>query len=301
MHRGVWHDSTPVAVKIQYPGAGPALISDLNQASRLGRLFSIVVPGLDVQPLLAELKTRVTEELDYQLEAEAQQAYAEAYADDPDILVPRLVMATDRVLVSEWMEGKPLSQVISGGSEEERDRAGQLLVRFLFSGPARAGLLHADPHPGNFRVLPDGRFGVLDFGAVNRLPDGLPAPIGVALRYALEEDADSVLAVLRDEGFVRPTIELDAAEVLEYLLPLIEPVGVEEFQFSRAWLRAQALRVGDPRSPTATLSRQLNLPPAYLLIHRVTLGAIGVLCQLQARTAYRQEMIDWLPGFADED
>ena len=95
-----------------------------------------------------------------------------------------------------------------------------------FSGPQRAGLLHADPHPGNFRLLPDGRLGVIDFGATARLPDGHPEPIGRLLRWALEGRADDVLADLRAEGFVRPDVEVDAQGVLDYLRPILEPVAV---------------------------------------------------------------------------
>jgi predicted unusual protein kinase regulating ubiquinone biosynthesis (AarF/ABC1/UbiB family) len=299
VHRAVWHDGRVVAVKVQYPGAGEALISDLNQAGRLGRLFGRLIPGLDIKPLIAELKTRVAEELDYVLEAESQQTYADAFAGDPDVLVPPVVAYADRVLVTDWIDGTPLAQVIANGSADERDRAGHRLVRFLFSGPARCGLLHADPHPGNFRLLPDGRLGVLDFGAVARLPEGLPEPIGHALRLALANDAGGVLDVLRDEGFVKPTISLHPEEVLDYLLPIIEPAMAERFQFSRGWLRAQATRLADPRSPAYSLGLQLNLPPSYLLIHRVTLGAIGLLCQLGADAPFRAELEEWLPGFVE--
>ncbi len=162
VHKAVWYDGRQVAVKIQYPGAGKALISDFNQLSRAGRLFGILMPALDVKPLLDELRNRVAEELDYHLEATSQQAFADAYDGDPDICVPPVITATDHVLITEWMDGTPLSKIISDGSKEDRDRTGILLVRFLFSGPARAGLLHADPHPGNFRLLDDGRLGVLD-------------------------------------------------------------------------------------------------------------------------------------------
>ncbi len=299
VHRATWADGQTVAVKVQYPGAGPALLSDFTQLARLARLFSALSPGLDIKPLLEELRERVAEELDYRLEAAAQSAFAAAYDGDPDVVVPKVVAFTERLLVSEWIDGTPLSAVIAAGSQEERDRAGQLLIRFLFSGPARAGMLHADPHPGNYRLTPDGRLGVLDYGAVNRLPDGLPGPIGELCRLALAGDADAVLDGLSRQGFVKPTISVDAAAALDYLVPLLEPVRRESFRFSRSWLRTQAGRIADPRSPAAALGRQLNLPPAYMLIHRVTLGGLGVLCQLGSEVAVRGEMERWLPGFLE--
>ncbi|MEO7979293.1 MAG: AarF/ABC1/UbiB kinase family protein, partial [Sporichthyaceae bacterium] len=290
VHRATWVDGREVAVKVQYPGAGDALLSDLTQIGRLSRLVGVLVPGLEVKPLVAELKARVAEELDYELEAESQEAFAAAYEGDPDVLVPHVVAATRQVLVSEWVDGTPLSRIISTGTQEQRDRAGLLLARFLFSGPARAGLLHADPHPGNFRLHDDGRLVVLDYGAVNRLPGGLPTPIGPLLRQAVAGDAEGVFDGLRAEGFVRPGVDLDAARLLSYLAPILDPAREETFRFSRAWLRSQAVRVGDPRSPAYSTGLRLNLPPDYLLIHRVTAGAIGVLCQLEAEAHWRAEL-----------
>ncbi|MGW2045471.1 ABC1 kinase family protein [Streptomyces sp. NPDC001858] len=308
VHRAVWHDGREVAVKVQYPGAGEALLSDLNQLSRFARLLGPLIPGMDVKPLISELKDRVSEELDYSLEAQAQHAHAEEFADDPDFAVPAVVHQRDQILVTEWMDGVPLSEVIADGTREQRDRAGQLLSRFLFSGPARTGLLHADPHPGNFRLLPGGpdgeddwRLGILDFGTVDRLPGGLPDPIGESLRMTLDGEAEAVYELLCTEGFVKESIELDPDAVLDYLLPIIEPAQVEEFTFTRGWMRSQAARIADPRSPAHQLGKQLNLPPAYLLIHRVTLSTIGVLCQLGATVRLREELEEWLPGFLPED
>jgi predicted unusual protein kinase regulating ubiquinone biosynthesis (AarF/ABC1/UbiB family) len=301
VHKAVWRrgdTGVPVAVKIQYPGAGPALLSDLNQLSRLASLFRVLQPGLDVKPLLAELRARITEELDYELEARSQLAFAEAFADDEQIRVPDVLHAAPRVLVTEWLDGTPLSRIISAGTEEQRNQAGLLMATLHFSAPARAGLLHADPHPGNFRILDDGRLGVIDFGAVARLPDGHPEPIGRLTRLALAGDADGVLAGLRQEGFVPADVDIDAGAILDYLRPMLDPIAEPEFQFSRAWLRAEATRLANPRSPAFQLGKQLNLPPSYLLIHRVTLGSIGVLCQLEARAGYRGVVEKWLPGFA---
>jgi predicted unusual protein kinase regulating ubiquinone biosynthesis (AarF/ABC1/UbiB family) len=324
VHRAVWHDGRAVAVKVQYPGAGEALLSDLNQLGRFARLLGPLIPGMDVKPLIVELRDRVSEELDYALEAGAQREHAAEFADDPDVVVPRVVHQCDQVLVTEWMDGIPLADVIADGTREQRDRAGQLLARFLFSGPARTGLLHADPHPGNFRLLPvdagadadadadahagagaDGgggwRLGVLDFGTVDRLPGGLPETIGEALRLTLEGDADAVYEMLRREGFVKEDIDLDPGEVLDYLVPIIEPALAEEFTFTRGWLRQQAGRIADIRSPAHQLGKQLNLPPSYLLIHRVTLSTIGVLCQLGATVRLRDELEQWLPGFVAQE
>ncbi|MEU5219008.1 AarF/ABC1/UbiB kinase family protein [Streptomyces sp. NPDC020807] len=316
VHRAVWHDGREVAVKVQYPGAGEALLSDLTQLSRFARLLGPLVPGMDIKPLITEMRDRVSEELDYELEATAQRAHAGTFAEDPDVVVPAVVHQSEQVLVTEWMDGIPLSEVIADGTQAQRDRAGQLLARFLFSGPSRTGLLHADPHPGNFRLLPgppggaedgDGddpaswRLGVLDFGTVDRLPGGLPETIGVCLRRALGGEAETVYELLRGEGFVKESVALDPEAVLEYLLPIIEPADAESFLFTRGWLRAQATRIADPRSPAHQLGKQLNLPPSYLLIHRVTLSTIGVLCQLNATVRLRDELEEWLPGFVDPD
>jgi predicted unusual protein kinase regulating ubiquinone biosynthesis (AarF/ABC1/UbiB family) len=298
VHRAVWRDGRDVAVKLQYPGANEALRSDLNQVSRLGRVIGALVPGLDVRPLLDELKDRVTEELDYRMEADAQDGFAFAYTDDPEFVVPTLVEGTERALVSQWVDGRPLSDIILAGSKQERDRAGLLYVRFLFSGPERAGLLHADPHPGNYRITPDGRLGVLDYGAVARLPEGLPRSIGELMKRALAGKADEMLDGLRDEGFVKPHIRLEPEEVYDYLAPFLEPAAVETFHFHRAWMREQFSRINDPRRPGYTVGLKLNLPPSYLLIHRVWIGGLGVLSQLDCEAPFRAELDRWLPGFA---
>ncbi|MDQ2750869.1 MAG: AarF/ABC1/UbiB kinase family protein [Actinomycetota bacterium] len=298
VHHAVWADGREVAVKLQYPGAGPALLADFTQLSRMAWLFARMSPGLEVKPLLAELKHRVLEELDYALEADAQRRFAAAFADDPDIAVPRVVASAPKVIVTEWLDGTPLSRIIANGTQVERDQAGSLLALLHYSAPARAKLLHADPHPGNFRILADGRLGVVDFGAVARLPDGFPEPLGRLTRLALDRDSDGVLREMRAEGFLRAGVAVDPQQVMDYLGPIVAPLVTPTFTFSREWMRHQASRIADPRSQDARVGRQFNLPPSYLLIHRVTLGSIGVLCQLGATAPYRALAEQWQPGFA---
>jgi len=305
VHRGRWQDGSDVAVKVQYPGAGEALMSDLRQLARVARGIAPVFPGIDIKPLVAELQARAADELDYQLEADAQAAYAEAYRDDPDVVVPGVIEVGEQVLVTEWLDSPySLSRVIREGTQAERDHYGRLFVTFLFEGPRRTGMLHADPHPGNYRVLPNddgspGRLGVLDFGAVARLPERkLPEAMGRLMRVAAESSADELVAGLREEGFIKERIQVDPELVLDYLSPFIEATRYETFRFTRTWMREQFERINNPRNPSFTVATKLNLPTSYLLIHRTWLGGLGVLSQLEAEVPFQSIMEEHLPGFA---
>lgn len=301
VHKARWHDGREVAVKVQYPGAREALDADLRQIALAARLFGQLLPGVDIKPLVQELRDRVVEELDYRLEAQAQEAFAVEFDGDSQIVVPHVVDYTDKVLVTTWLDSvSSLSRLIAEGSRQDRDDFGLRYVRFLFSGPERTGMLHADPHPGNFRVLADGRMGVVDYGAVSRLAErALPPPIGRLLRRAVDDDYDAVMQGLRQEGFIKPGITLDVEVLREYLAPFVEPAQVEEFQFTREWMRTQAARINNPRGPAFATAIKINLPPSYLLIHRVWLGGVGVLAQLEARAPFRAVLEESLPGFAD--
>ncbi|MEO5652962.1 MAG: AarF/ABC1/UbiB kinase family protein [Marmoricola sp.] len=305
VHRGRWADGREVAVKVQYPGAAEALASDLRQLARLARGIGPLIPGLDIKPLIAELQARTVEELDYELEAQAQRVFAKEFRDDPDIHVPDVVASSSTVLVTEWMESPAsLAEVIRGGTKAERDHYGRLFVEFMFQTPSRTGMLHADPHPGNFRLLPNpdgspGRLGVLDFGAVARLPAGaLPPTMGALIRLAIDGDYAAMADVLREEGFIRDRIKLAPEQLESYLGPFLEPAREPEFTFSRAWMQRQFQRVNDPRGDAYATMLRLNLPPSYMLIHRTWSGGIGVLSQLEATVPFRQVLSDSLPGFA---
>ncbi|WP_214369113.1 ABC1 kinase family protein [Pseudonocardia sp. H11422] len=300
VHRAVWRDGREVAVKVQYPGAEEALLSDLRQLSRMSRLLQPLAPGMEIKPLINELRERMVEELDYRDEAANQRAFAATFEGDDKVKVPRVVASAPRAMVSEWVTGHPLSSIIRSGTQAERDTAAALLAEFHYSAPSRAGLLHADPHPGNFQILDDGRLLVIDFGAVARLPDGLPRPLTIMTKFALQKRSDDLMALMRAEGFVRPGTTITADEAIAYLAPFTEPLGSETFRFNRRWLQRQAERVGDLRSPDFDTGRALNLPPQYLLVHRVTLGTLGVLCQLDADVPLRGIVAHWQPDLFDD-
>lgn len=297
VHRARLADGRPVAIKVQYPGADAALASDLRQIQRLAAAVSPLTGGLDVVALTRELAARVGEEVDYTREGASQQQVALALDGHPRFVVPKVHRATRRVLISDWVDGAKLTELI-GRDPAQRNRSALDYVTFLFAGPSLAGILHGDPHPGNFLVMPDGRLAVVDFGLVSRLPNGLPAAMGRLIRHAVEGRADDMLAGLADEGFVGDGIS--PQDALDYLAPFVEPASVEEFAFNREWARGQFARVhGNMRADG--VAARLNIPPEYGLIYRVWMGGIAVLSQLDVRANFAQVLRDWLPGFAGND
>ena len=267
---------------------GPALMADLNQLARFARLFAALFPGMDVKPLIAELKARVVEELDYGLEADAQRAFAAAYAGDAEIFVPRVVASAPKVIVSEWLDGTPLSRVIADGSRDERDRAGHLLAVLHFSGPAAGRAAARRPAPGQLPAAgrrPARRHRLRRDRAAARRASRADRP--AAALGAGRARPTRCWPTCAPRASCGPTSRSTPQGVLDYLRPLLEPVATDHFHFTRAWMQEQAARIADPRTEASRLGRQLNLPPAYLLIHRVTIGSIGVLCQLDAAGNFR--------------
>ncbi|MCK0091047.1 AarF/ABC1/UbiB kinase family protein [Rhodococcus sp. HNM0563] len=300
VHRAVWSDGREVAVKVQYPGADEALRADLKTLSRFASLFSTVMPGTDVRAILDELSARTEEELDYRIEADNQRAFSKAFADDPQFLVPRVVASAPKVTVTEWLSATPLSSIITGGTQEQRNRAGALLAEFHFSSPTRVGMLHSDPHPGNFMLLDDGRLGVIDFGATAAMPDGFPPVLGRMVRLAVDERFDELTQLLYDNKFVLPGRTVTDREIADYLRPFTDPIRTESFHFTRSWLQQVAGVATDFSGPQFRTARTLNLPPEYLSIFRVLLGSVGICAQLDAYAPYMRILTEWMPGFVDE-
>ncbi|OLT37396.1 hypothetical protein BJF79_29435 [Actinomadura sp. CNU-125] len=293
VHRARWRDGRDVAVKVQYPGIGDDLLGDRDALVPAMRACTgLLAPRLDGRALAAELMDRVAEELDYAREAEAQEAFHAAYRDDADIRVPRVVHQRGRVLVTEWIGGTPLARVAGSGDRATRDRAGLLLTRLLFSGVPRCGMMHGDPHPGNFRLLDDGRLGVLDFGAVYRHAPGTATPLERWMNVhlaAFDEDAD-LCAALRDAGFLPPGVRADPGRLRELFLRSGEPAVTETFRFDAAYLRDTLGGV------TASLPVGLALafPPGAVNAQRALRVGIGVLCRLEAEVPFRAEALRWL-------
>jgi predicted unusual protein kinase regulating ubiquinone biosynthesis (AarF/ABC1/UbiB family) len=300
VHRAVWHDGRDVAVKVQYPGADQALLSDLRQLGRFSRLIQPLVPGIEIRPLINELRDRMAEELDYRDEADNQRAFAKAFDGDPEIMIPKVIASAPKAMITEWVTGTPVSRIIAGGDQDTRDEVGRLLTTMLYSSAPRVGMMHADAHPGNFQLMPDGRLLVIDFGLVARLPDGWPVTLQELTGLALRGKSEQLMTRLRAEGFVRPGTALDADEVFNFLAPFVDPLRTERFAFTRQWLQGQAQRITDTQGSNFRTARALNLPAQHMLIHRVAMGTVGVLCQLGATIPFRSIVTRWQP-FIDQE
>ncbi|MCD2263199.1 AarF/ABC1/UbiB kinase family protein [Dietzia aurantiaca] len=301
VHRAVWSDGREVAVKVQYPGADEALRSDLRQLRRLAPLLRPLNPGTDVKGVIDELYDSAVSELDYRHEADTQRVFATVFADDPQIRVPSVLASSPKVLVTEWADGRALSKISVAGSQEQRDRAAALLAEFQFSSPARVGLMHGDPHPGNFVLDDDGRMVVLDFGASIPLPEGFPPALTSMMRLALQNRSDDLVALMTRAGYVGRG-GLEPEDAMAFLGPFIEPMREPTFHFDRAWMQGILAVYGDVSGREFRTSRSFTLPREYVLIHRVLSASVGMLCQLQATAPYQQIVRRWMPEiFAEEE
>jgi predicted unusual protein kinase regulating ubiquinone biosynthesis (AarF/ABC1/UbiB family) len=331
VHRGQWRidggQVIEVAVKVQYPGVGQALRSDLRQARLLARVMARLT-RINVSGLADELAGRIVEELDYVREGRVQTEVAAAFthrlpnelaaaraagAHEPpgrtSVTVPAVYAATPRVLITRWLEGTPLSALVDGRREllpegwrdlddcDAADLAARLLGHAVYAPAACTGWMHADLHSGNFLLLPGGRLGMLDFGAVAATPGGIPAPFGQLAAAVLAGDGPAAIRLARQVGALAPDVEVDPRLIIELLHPLAATGADTSFTYSRAWLRGLMAHLTEPHFAPAL--RNLTPPPQYALLWRATLSAAGLFAQLGATVPTRGFHLAYSPGFRD--
>lgn len=297
----MWSDGREVAVKIQYPGADEALRADLKTMQRLVGVFKQLAPGADVQGVVDELIERTEMELDYRLEAENQRAFAKAYQDHPHFAVPRIVASAPKVVIQEWMQGIPMAEIIRHGTTEQRDLMGTRLLELTFDAPRQLGMLHGDAHPGNFMLLPDGRMGVIDFGAVAPLPDGLPVELGMTIRLARDKNYDLLLPTMEKAGFIQKGQQVSVRDIDDMLRQYVEPVEVEVFHYTRKWLQKMSAIEIDRSVSQIRTARQMDLPPKLVIPMRVIMSVAAILCQLDAHVPIKALSEELVLGFAEPD
>ena len=304
VHRAIWHDGREVAVKLQYPGADQALTADLRTLSRFAWLIQRIVPGADVRGLIQEIADNMVDELDYLREADNQRTFAAALNGDPVVRVPKVVASAPKVIISEWLEGTPLSafarkKAVDEQDQEVRNRIGEAMIELHFSSPSRVGMLHCDPHHGNFRLLPDGRLGMLDFGAVTHIPEGIPRPLGQILRLVADDRGDELLEMLRREGFVGRQDQVTAKDVTTFLGAFGNPLREQPFHYNREFMQLEGGRIINVQGQDFKTAQSMSLPPHYLMFLRVVVGWMSILAQVDCYVDSRTIVEKWVPGFND--
>ncbi|MGH3959594.1 macrolide-binding ATPase MABP-1 [Mycobacterium sp.] len=301
VHKAVWSDGREVAVKIQYPGADEALRGDLKTLRRMVGVVKQLAPGVDVKGIVDELISRTEMELDYRLEADNQRAFAKAYQNDPHFVVPHIVASAPKVVIQEWIEGIPMAEIIRNGTVEQRDLMGTRLAELTFDAPRRLEMMHGDAHPGNFMLLPDGRMGVIDFGAVAPLPGGFPVELGMTIRLARERNYDLLLPTMERAGFIQKGEQVSVRDIDDMLRQYVEPVEVEVFHYTRKWLQRMTLGQMDRSVAQIRTARQMDLPPKLAMPLRVIASGVAIMCQLDAHVPTRALSEELIPGFAEPD
>ncbi|MVU77012.1 AarF/ABC1/UbiB kinase family protein [Nocardia sp. ET3-3] len=291
VHRAVWHDGRPVAVKVMYPGAREAVAADLRQLRSVSGVLGVLMPGADVDALIAMVCAMVGDELDYRREAHYQQRCADAFAEDPDFLVPAVIEVADEVLISDWVEGRPLTRLVDSGEREEISRVGRQVFRMLEVMGRRCDVLYADAHPGNFFVLPDGRIAAVDFGACDSYPEDfitLLIEIGDAVFHGTPADLE---ATLRRYGFVAAGKEFDVEELIRIIEPFKEIPLQPDFRMSNTWLREQVTAIAEIR--LSNVFRQMTLPPHLTAFARKVATCIGLLCLFETEHMSKELLAFW--------
>src|SRR3954462_8768514 len=218
VHRATTVEGNRVAVKIQYPGIAEAVETDLRNMQMVFPLVKRLAPGLDVKALATELRERIADELDYEVEAQNHRAMARGWRDHPFVYVPPVdtKLSRRRVLVTEYLEGKRF-EAVKQLDEAQRDRFGEIIFRFFFGTLRHLRRAAGDPHPGNYLLLGDGRVGFLDFGLMRIVDrDYLEGERALA-RAAADGDAAAVHAGLATLGYLPDPAEFTGERLLRQL------------------------------------------------------------------------------------
>ena len=300
VHRGVLLDGRKVAIKIQYPGVAEALESDLRNAGVIVRLARVMAPGLDAKAVTKELRERILEELDYEYEAQNQRSFARAYRDHPFIYVPDVITRLSRrkVLVTEFVEGVGFDEV-KEMDEEARGRFGEILFRGSFGSIYHLQHFNADPHPGNYILMDDGRVAFLDFGMTKKVDQEQIQLEQLAVDAATRNDPEGLRDALADLGFINDPSKMDALRLMEHV-KLIGGWYMEdkEVEMSPKLVMKVIEATHDPRSEYFDLVRRESIPADELMGRRMEIGVMAVLGQLGAKRNWHRIMREWV--YADE-
>jgi predicted unusual protein kinase regulating ubiquinone biosynthesis (AarF/ABC1/UbiB family) len=297
VHRAELIDGRRVAVKIQYPGIAEALDADLRNAGTIVRLARALAPGLDAKAIAHEIRERVMEELDYEYEAQNQRSFARAYRDHPFIYVPEVVtrLSRRRVLVTELVAGLDFEQ-IKELPHEERSRFGEIVFRGSFGSIYHLQHFNADPHPGNYLLMEDGRVAFLDFGMTKKLDREQILLEQRAFDAASRDDPEAFREALHDLGFIKNPSKLDAERLLDHMRAVGGWFVMEDRVLEITPKRVMKIieSTNDPRSEYFDLMRRESIPADELMGRRMEIGVVAVLGQLRAKRNWHRIAREWI-------
>ncbi len=300
VHRAVTHDGRDVAVKVQYPGVAESIESDLDNAEafyRLGTAF--VLKGLDAKGLVDELRSRMRDELDYELEAASQTEFCTYFAGHPFVSIPAVDRATStkRVLTTEWVEAMSWADFERTATPAARRRAGESIWRFAQHSIHRLGAFNGDPHPGNYRFSPDGDVTFLDFGLVKRWTPGEWEQLAPSLdAIVVHRDPEELVIAMEKVGFLRPGHGLAPQRVYDYVSTPYTPYLTDTFTFTREFVRDAMATIVDIKGPHAEVIEKLNMPPSFVILDRVVWGISAILGRLEVSAPWRAMLLEYRDG-----
>jgi len=288
VHRAMAHDGQAVAVKVQYPGVDDAIRSDLDNSALLMQVVSLLFPGLEAGPMVDELRARVGEELDYRREADNQTRFARAYAGHPFIHIPsvRGDLSSHRVLTTELVAGARYREVLDW-PQDERDRSGEAIFRFVFGCLYRLRAFNGDPHPGNYLFHGGGRITVLDFGLVKWFSDRDVSVLAEMIKtMVLGRDSAAFRRAVEAAGFLRPDPALSDEQVREYFSHYYELViDAGPVSFSPEYASETVRTFFDAGNEVV---KRANVPAEFVILQRINLGLYAVLAGLGATADWRR-------------
>jgi predicted unusual protein kinase regulating ubiquinone biosynthesis (AarF/ABC1/UbiB family) len=307
VHRAELRDGTPVAVKVQYPGVDVAIQADLDNAQVLYGFARLAAPGLDPAQLVGELRDRMTEELDYHLEAERQEAFRRAYHGHPWVRIPRVhpELSTRRVLTSDWVAGQSF-YAVADSSRDRRDRTAEQLFRFWVGSVFGLGMFNGDPHPGNYffarEPLPGGAererdvIWFLDFGLVKVFAPEHVAQLGEQIEVLRTGDGDALIDAMVRFGWLREPGLVSAERALAYGTLVFKPLIEPEFTYTREYMAEVVQATFMVDGPFGDVVRQVTLPRDHVILNRIVMGLGALFARLGATAPWAAIFDEQLRG-----
>ncbi len=294
------HDGRQVAVKVQYPGVAQAVRADMQNLGIILRLMKMVAPGLDPKAMGDEIRSRIDEELDYELEAQNQRTVARLYRGHPFIVVPEVVtqLSHEKVIVSEYVQGMGFEE-LKQLPQAERDRLGEIVYRFYFGCMYRHHQFSGDPHPGNSLLLDDGRMAFFDFGLFKRIPPAVAEFELMIQRIAAAGDGEALIQHLHEGGFISKPELYTPQGILDQVRDMtwwyLEDA---EVALTPEIATEVMIEMSDPRSSHFSKMRHETLPPDHLFGRRLEMLTLAVMSQLRATGNWHRIAREWI--YSDE-